>query len=119
MRVSVNSTRAAAIFGLVLICGCASQGIHYKPAFSDEWAEERKHVKEQSQASKKEAWVVAGTEDKPKASVYLDEKGRPKLRLGRDGRVSADIDIDSDSAGGELRYKRPLARPRPKLTAPD
>ena len=107
------------MLALALICGCASRGIHYKAAFSDQWAKEQRHVEEQSRRAKKNAWVVAGTEDKPKASIYMDEKGRPKLRLGKDAGVSADVDIDSDNVGGEVRYKRPLVRPRPKLIAPE
>lgn len=49
--------------------------------------------------------VLMDGETAPRAYVYMDERGRPRLGLGDRSRLSADIDIDTDEQGFGLKYK--------------
>ena len=53
----------------------------------------------------KDELVLVGEEGGARAAVELDEKGRPKLNVGKKRGFSADIDIDRDEADVTFKYE--------------
>ena len=49
--------------------------------------------------------VLVGREGGMRAAVRMDEKGKPRLNVGKWSGLSADIDIDPDDAKILLKYK--------------
>jgi hypothetical protein len=77
-------------------------------AFSPGWVQDQKHTREfqrrQAYVGKGE-WVIAeDRKGEPTAAVRLDEKGRPKLEMGKMQGLHVDVDIDT-KPGVKARYK--------------
>lgn len=107
---------ATALSAVAMITfGCATTLPREQP-FSKEWAGAQRHNRAvQERAAKYSSeWVLWGEGGKNRAAVVVDEKGKPRLNVGRAQGLSADIDIDEDEAGFMLKYKGGWkARPRP------
>ncbi|MBP8128507.1 MAG: hypothetical protein KA184_02930 [Candidatus Hydrogenedentes bacterium] len=48
--------------------------------------------------------VLMGEEGKSRAAVYMDEKGRPRLNIGRETGLSADLDYE-EGPEATVKYK--------------
>jgi hypothetical protein len=87
--------------------GCATGGGR-PDTFSPTWAEDQRQQRERVERLRDdgEGIVLLGDPADPKARIYRDEKGRPRLGLGGKGRVSADVNPGKFL----LKYNMPLMR---------
>jgi len=102
--VSRNALPAAAI--LLVAAACASNGIVHRP-FTKDWTyhQERRSEMERREQRQADELVLIGEKEGARAAVELDEKGKPKLNVGRKRGFSADIDVDTDEADVMFKYE--------------
>lgn len=102
------SKRTTWLIVLLLGCaGCATGGAPrdtFTPGWADDQRQQRQRVEQRRDDG--QGVVLLGDEERPKARIYTDEKGRPRLGLGGKGRVSADVDPGKVI----LKYNLPLLR---------
>lgn len=91
---------------LVPTAACTSGSEAARP-FTDDWRyyQKRSLETEKRQRRLKEGTVLFEREGKARAAVILDEKGKPRLNIGKNKGLSADIDIDTNKADVLLKYK--------------
>jgi len=105
--VQLRFLRGAALIVVLTSAGCAHD-VRTDRAFTDEWVirNERLGAFEERKARLAEdELVLVGKKDSMRAAVEMDEKGRPRLNVGKDRGVSADVNVDTDSADVKLKYK--------------
>ena len=95
----------AALLGLLM--GCLSGGLDRNRPFSAEWTD---HVKSERafEARKKRIQQgdipLGGDKGDSKAFIRVDEEGRPRLGLGDEQGISAEVDYDSGPEA-EVKYQ--------------
>lgn len=90
-----------------LLAACAHQG-RVPTAFTDEWTQQNRKqaaFEERQARIKSDELVLVGNKDKARAAVRVDEKGKPRINIGKRKGLSADVDVGSDEADVKLKYK--------------
>lgn len=94
-------------FAAVWLAACATNPATPTP-FTRDWHEDvqgdRAFQKRLERLRGDDEVVLAGEEGKARAAVYMDEKGRPRLNVGQQTGLSADLDYD-DGPEATLKYK--------------
>lgn len=95
----------AALAGLLLgACATADPGARpFSEGWHDQIKSERAHEQRMQRLRGKKA-VLAGQEGASRAAVVMDEKGRPRLNVGKEDGLSADVNY-SHGPEGRLKYK--------------
>ncbi len=74
------------LWAAVLFAGCATNLERDRP-FSDAWVEHNRHEREfrerKAAIRGEEGLVLIGDSQKSRAALFLDEAGKPRLRVGR------------------------------------
>ena len=98
---------AVIVLGLVLVACVNDPG--REKVFSDAWTYHMNRADEIAARKQRlrgdEELILMGKEGKSRTAVYLDEKGRPRLNVGRKKGLSADLDLDTDEAEVKVKYK--------------
>jgi hypothetical protein len=80
----------------------------YSP-FHEEWAQRERSQREFDERKARlrgdQEIVLMGGSQSGRAAVYMDEKGRPRLNVGRKTGLSADLDYDGGPEA-EVKYKK-------------
>jgi hypothetical protein len=104
---SPSNTAAMALLGLLLLpmlsLGCSHNPSARESPFSREWAHQRQRDTD-GRLEKKEH-VLMGNEKGPRAAIETDKKGRPRLNIGKQRGISADVDVGSNAAEVGVKYK--------------
>lgn len=95
--------RISMIAALALLLVACAHTTDAPPAFTDTWYDKTRDVMAEEKARKQAQEVLLGDEDDA-VTVRADEKGRPKVQVGKD-RIHADVDVKSGDPRVRLRYK--------------
>jgi hypothetical protein len=95
------------LWPVLLFAGCVGSP-NPAPVFTEEWAHYlESHEDDQNRARNDKRLVLVGDDEAVNAGVELDAEGKPRLNIGgKDSRIGADVDIDSDEQSFGLNYKR-------------
>lgn len=95
--------------------GCANDPYARDTVFSDEWAHQRRRDAAAARP-KVDELVLLGDDEGARASVKVDERGRPYLNVFEKRGISADLDVDHDEVEVGLKYEKawgPKPHPHP------
>ena len=94
-----------------ILVGCETTGTRDRP-FTDDWAtHNRRHPSQQRRSSSEEA--DKSVERIGPATVERDESGRPRLNVGGDSGIGADVGYRRGPSG-RVRYRREWDFVRPE-----
>ena len=100
----------------VLTLGCTHNPYARDIAFTQEWAYQRQRDREQRPQI--DELVLLGDEEGARASVKVDERGRPYLNVFEKRGISADLDAAHDEVEVGLKYKKEWGPKRPPRPIP-
>jgi len=99
-----------------LPAGCVTSDGRERP-FTDGWStqvrSEQNFQRRKERLRGDEEIVLMGDSDKARAAVVMDERGRPRLNVGRKTGWSADLDYD-EGPEARLKYKLKWDFAKPK-----
>jgi hypothetical protein len=92
---------------VVVAPGCLSTAQRDR-AFSNDWAHQ---VRSENEFKARKAriggdeLVLVGKNRGPRAAVEVDDKGRPRLNVGKKTGLSADLDLNEGEPEAKVKYK--------------
>lgn len=109
--------KALTLFILVVAASGCLRDPAVERAFSKKWAHQMRSEKEHAARKarlKGEGIKLFGKQGAAKAAVKMDEEGKPRLNVGKGGKISADLDVRHGKPDVEVKYKLKWKQPRPK-----
>lgn len=94
-------TAGGMLLAAMLLPGCV-RGDESKRVFSHEWANEVKRANERIEPTP----GIPLTRSERGPRIRMDERGKTRLTIGKDVGVSADVDISTDDAAIDLKFKK-------------
>lgn len=99
-----------------LATGCLRNPNHERP-FTREWTRQTASERDfdaRKARLKGDELVLLGKEGGTRAAVEMDEKGKPRLNVGKKSGLSADLRVSDDKSRVKLKYKLKWKSARPK-----
>jgi hypothetical protein len=91
-----------------LVSGGCVHSPHSARPFTEEWVRDQDRVaafERRKARLKGDEIVLVGNKEGARAAVQMDDKGRPRLNVGKRRGLSADLDLDPEEAEVEVKYK--------------